>query len=110
MNYKKFTWDNGIVVLETTEIAWRIIDINTYSITAMNSYVSDYDATFTFRPNFESLSIDKFKFNAKTFKDANKFVLSFLKQNNISLDSTIYITPEIKKRKDREPKFKRLLK
>ena len=105
-----FIWDNGVEVLETYELAWRKLSDNIYSITAINSFVGDYDATFFYKPKEKNISIGTFNFYAPSFKEANKFVLNFLKQNNISLDETIYITPNIKKRRNRLPKIKRLLK
>ena len=105
-----YIWDNGVKVLETYELAWRIIDKKYYSITAKSEYIDNYDATFYYESDINNLSIGTFNFYAPSFKEANKFVLNFLKQNNISLDETIYITPNIEKRRKRIPKINRLLK
>ena len=110
MNHKKYIWDNGVEVIETADLAWRIIDKKCYSISTMNEYSDNYDATFYYDSDMNNLSIGKYDFYVSSFKEANNFVLRFLKQNNISLDETVYITPKIEKRNKRTPKIKRLLK
>jgi len=106
-----FIWDNGMEMFETEQIAWNIIgDYNHQylQITIFNSYINDIDFSFIYREKENLLGIQGNSFYVKNIKEANKYVLSFIKMNDIDLSETIFITPSIEKRMLRDSKIQRL--
>ena len=111
-----YTWDNGCKVIETPHIAWKISEVYSsysgYQYLSITPHLSFFDESVTFQywRLDNKLSINNIDFYVKNLAEATKYVLNYIKYNNIDLDDTIYITPNIKKQRERIKKIKRIKK